>query len=190
MESLPLSLVEYRALLDQAPVMIWRANITSECDYFNDRWLQFRGRTLEQESGNQWAQGVHPDDLDRCLGTYLEAFRHRESFEMQYRLRRYDGAYRWLLDHGSPFFGDRGAFLGFIGSCIDITERVEAQHALDEARERELKDLRGLLPICMLCKKIRDADGIWRQLELYISSHSKTDFTHGLCPTCAKHPTR
>lgn len=179
-----LSASEYQVLVEQSPIMIWRANTTTECDYFNERWLQFRGRTMEQEVGNQWAEGVHPEDLEDCLKTYVTSFAKREVFEMHYRLRRKDGLYRWIFDRGVPFYGERGEFLGYIGSCIDVTDRIEAQRALDEARERELADLRGLLRICMVCKKIRNADGSWDQLESFIASHSRADFTHGMCPEC------
>jgi PAS domain S-box-containing protein len=184
MSSRPLSPAEYQILVEQAPIMIWRSNERGECDYFNDRWLHFRGRCLEQESGNQWAEGVHPDDLQHCLATYHDAFEKREVFEMEYRLQRFDGVYRWVLDRGIPFFDEAGEFQGYIGSCIDITERMEAQRILDEERDRELANLRGLLPICMVCKKIRMADGQWMQLERYIRDHSGAEFTHGLCPEC------
>ncbi|HEY7389401.1 MAG TPA: PAS domain-containing protein [Bryobacteraceae bacterium] len=179
-----ISRTEYQILVEQAPIMIWRSNTTAQCDYFNDRWLRFRGRGIEQEIGNQWTEGVHPEDLERCLTTYLTAFRNREPFEMQYRLRRSDGIYRWILDSGAPFFGADGGFQGYIGSCTDITERVEAQRVLNEARDRELANLRRLLPICMLCKRIQKADGKWVQLEEYIESSSRAEFTHGLCPAC------
>jgi PAS domain S-box-containing protein len=179
-----LSRNEYRTLVEQAPIMIWRSNTTAECDYFNDRWLQFRGRTMEQESGNQWAEGVHPEDFERCLSTYLDAFGNREPFEMEYRLKRHDGEYRWILDRGAPFFNEDNEFQGYIGSCIDVTDRVEAQRALDEARERELANLRGILPICMQCRKVLGVGGRWFQLEHYIRDHSRTDFSHGLCPEC------
>src|SRR5690349_19241579 len=181
-----LSANEYRVLVEQAPIMIWRSNTTTECDYFNDRWLLFRGRTLEQETGNQWAEGVHPDDHDNCLKTYLGCFERRESFEMYYRLKRADGAYRWIFDRGVPFYDGDGAFRGYIGSCIDVTARIEAERAANEARERELASLRGLLRICSTCKKIRNAVGDWEQLEAYIATHSDTDFTHGMCPECAR----
>jgi PAS domain S-box-containing protein len=184
-----LSPIEYRALVEQAPIMIWRSNTSAECDYFNERWLQFRGRTMEQEWGNGWAEGVHADDLPSCISTYRNAFEKREMFEMYYRLLRHDGVYRWFFDRGVPFFSDTGEFQGYIGSCIDVTDSIEAQRALDEARERELADLRGLLPICMVCKKIRDGDGSWHQLELFISDHSQADFTHGMCPDCANQMT-
>jgi PAS domain S-box-containing protein len=184
MVSTHLSRTEYEILVEQAPIMIWRSDITAECDYFNERWLQFRGRSLEQEYGNQWAEGVHPEDYERCVSTYLEAFRKREPFEMEYRLKRHDGEYRWILDRGAPYFGEDRAFLGYIGSCIDVTDRIEAQRALDEARERELANLRGILPICMGCRKIRGGGGGWVPLEHYIREHSHADFSHGLCPEC------
>ena len=166
--------------------MVWRANTSTECDYFNDRWLLFRGRTMEQEIGNQWAEGVHPEDLQNCLKTYLGFFQRREPFEMHYRLQRADGAYRWIFDRGVPFLADNGDFGGYIGSCIDVTARVEAQRAADEAKERELENLRGLLSICASCKKIRNAVGDWEQMESYIAQHSAADFSHGMCPDCVK----
>jgi hypothetical protein len=139
---------------------------------------------MEQESGNQWAEGVHPEDLQRCLSTYLEAFGKREPFEMECRLKRNDGAYRWIFDKGAPFFSENNEFQGYIGSCIDVTDRIEAQRALDDARQRELANLRGILPICMECKKIRDVAGRWSELENYIRDHTQADFSHGLCPEC------
>jgi PAS domain S-box-containing protein len=174
---------QYQILVEQAPMMIWRSDTTGACDYFNERWLNFRGRTLEQESGNQWAEGVHPGDREHCLEIYLDAFQKREAFEMTYRLERHDGDYRWIFDTGAPYFTD-DRFQGYIGSCIDVSERIEAQRALDEARDRELANLRGILPICMRCKKIRGSDGAWEQLESFIRDHSRAAFSHGLCPVC------
>ncbi|MBM2835017.1 MAG: hypothetical protein HW406_2178 [Candidatus Brocadiaceae bacterium] len=134
-----LSFEEYRILVEQAPIMIWRSNTTTACDYFNERWLAFTGRTMEQEMGNGWAAGVHPDDLDKCLKIYLDTFQKREVFEMEYRLRRHDGRYRWIFDRGVPFKGPDGKFAGYIGSCIDVTEKVEAREYLQKMhRELEL----------------------------------------------------
>src|ERR1700744_1817734 len=154
-----LSGTEYAVLVEQAPIMIWRSNTTTECDYFNDRWLLFRGRRMDQEIGNQWAEGVHPEDMQGCIRTYLDSFERREIFEMYYRLKRADGAYRWIFDRGVPFYDTDGVFRGYIGSCIDVTERIEAQRLADEVRERELARLRGLLRICSTCKKIRNVTG-------------------------------
>ncbi len=180
-----LPLDEYQILVEQSPIMIWRANTSSGCDYFNHRWLSFTGRTIEQELNNGWVEGVLKSDVNRCMETYVSSFRNQEVFEMKYRLRRHDGQYRWILDRGVPFFNG-GIFSGYIGSCIDIDEQVAADEYLSQQREKELNDLRGLLPICSYCKSIRDDQGNWRTLESYIKSHSKTDFTHGICPQCRK----
>lgn len=139
MENNLLSFEEYMVLVEQAPIMIWRSNTTTACDYFNGRWLVFTGRTMEQEMENGWAEGVHPDDLDKCLKIYLGTFQKREVFEMEYRLRRHDGRYRWIFDRGVPFKGPDGQFAGYIGSCIDVTEKVEAREYLQKMhRELEL----------------------------------------------------
>jgi PAS domain S-box-containing protein len=180
-----LSFEEYRSLVEKAPIMIWRSDLAMGCDYFNEIWLAFTGRTMEQERGNGWAEGVHPDDLARCLKIYTEHFSRKEIFEMEYRLRRFDGVYRWIFDRGAPFTDADGNFKGFIGSCIDVTERIEAQNALAKAQEVEVNRLRGLLPICSYCKKIRNDKDYWEQIESYISSHSEALFTHGVCPECA-----
>jgi PAS domain S-box-containing protein len=116
----------FRQLIDSAPVMIWIAGLDMLCHYFNKFWLDFTGRSLEQEMGNGWAEGVHPDDLKVCMETYVTAFKARRPFSMDYRLRRHDGAYRWIQDNGTPQFDVNGRFTGYIGSCIDVTERIEA----------------------------------------------------------------
>jgi len=179
-----LSLQEYEALVEQSPILIWRANTEALCDYFNDRWLSFRGRNMEQEYGNGWAEGVHPDDFDRCIKIFLTSFGNRAVFEMEYRLMRYDGVYRWIFDRGVPFCDSCGTFAGYIGSCIDVTDRVDAQEALRQNLERQIKTLKGIIPICSYCKKIRNDEESWQQLEGYISEHSDALFSHGICPTC------
>ena len=127
-----LTATEYRLLVEHSPVMIWRAGLDAKCDYFNHIWLAFTGRTLEQEAGDGWAEGVHADDLDRCVKYYLDHFERRQPFEMEYRLRRHDGVYRWIFDRGVPYTNDDGEFAGFIGSCVDVDDRRQVQ----EARER------------------------------------------------------
>jgi PAS domain S-box-containing protein len=175
---------EYAVLVEQSPILIWRARTDGLCDYFNQRWLEFTGRSMAQEFGNGWAEGVHPEDLQRCLDIYLDHFNRREIFEMEYRLRRHDGAWRWIFDRGAPMFGPDGEFAGYVGSCTDVTDRVEAQAALAENLTSRIKTLQGLLPICMLCKKIKNDKGYWEVLEEYIQQHSEADFSHGLCPDC------
>jgi PAS domain S-box-containing protein len=119
----------FRLAANSAPVMIWSSGTDRLCDYFNDRWLQFTGRKLEEELGNGWAEGVHPEDLDECLSTYVGSFDGRKPFQMQYRLRRHDGEFRWVFDTGVPRFID-DSFSGYIGSCIDVTERKRAEETL------------------------------------------------------------
>jgi two-component system CheB/CheR fusion protein len=140
--SLVLGAAEYRALVENSPVMIWRSGTDALCDYFNDTWLAFTGRTMEQEMGNGWAEGVHPDDLQPCVDLYLDRFHKRQSFEMEYRLRRHDGVYRYIFDRGTPFYGDDGAFKGFIGSCVDVDDRRRAQADRDRQHEQKMESAR------------------------------------------------
>ena len=120
----------FRLVANTAPVMIWLAGTDRMCNYFNKPWLAFTGRPLEKELGNGWIDGVHPEDLASCLKTYNEAFDKREAFEMQYRLLRHDGEYRWVTDQGVPRSNQDNSFAGYIGSCIDITERMLAEQNL------------------------------------------------------------
>ena len=129
---------EYRLLAENAPVMIWRAGADAKCDYFNETWLDFTGRSLEQERGDGWSEGVHPDDLERCVKHYLDHFHRRQAFEMEYRLRRHDGEFRWIFDRGVPYNGEAGEFGGFIGSCVDVEERRLAQQAQQVHSEEQL----------------------------------------------------
>ncbi|WP_143197854.1 ATP-binding protein [Bradyrhizobium sp. AS23.2] len=123
----------FRYLMDAAPVMVWVTGTDKLCTFFNQPWLTFTGRTMEQELGNGWAEGIHPDDL-ACLEIGFGHFDRREPFQLDYRMRRADGEYRWILDSGVPRFAMDGTFLGYIGSCIDITDRKRAEA---EARESE-----------------------------------------------------
>lgn len=118
--------------------MIWRSGLDAKCDYFNETWLAFTGRTIEQEMGDGWAEGIHPDDFDRCVSHYLDHFHRREPFEMEYRLRRHDGVYRWIFDRGVSFTDDTGVFAGFIGSCVDVDERRKAQEAQQQHDQEQL----------------------------------------------------
>ena len=126
----------FRLVANTAPVMIWMAGTDRLCTYVNQAWLEFTGRPLEAELGNGWAEGVHKEDLKGCLETYSQAFDERQSFEMEYRARRNDGEYRWILDTGVPRFNPDGSFAGYIGSCLDITDRKLAEEALASVGRR------------------------------------------------------
>ena len=129
----------FRTMANAAPVMIWMAAPDSLCTFFNQPWLDFTGRPMEEQIGNGWAAFVHPDDLSRCMHTYLNAFKARTKFEMEYRLRRADGEYRWILDIGTPLFAPPGTFAGYIGSCSDVTELKQAQERLQQLSGRLIK---------------------------------------------------
>ena len=128
----------FRHVADAAPALIWMSGLDKQCDYFNRGWLEFTGRSLEQEAGNGWAEGVHPEDGARCIQVYETAFDARQAFSMEYRLRHHSGEYRWLLDKGVPRFDEQGVFLGYIGACIDIDNLKQAEAARERAhREAE-----------------------------------------------------
>jgi PAS domain S-box-containing protein len=127
----------FHLMADTAPTLIWMSGTNKLCTFFNRGWLNFTGRSIEQELGEGWTYGVHPDDRKDCLRVYSTAFDSRNSFQMEYRLRRFDGEYRWLADYGVPRFGHNGTFCGYIGSCVDITER--------KLFEISLRDLTGRL---------------------------------------------
>lgn len=133
-----LTLQEYRTIVDNAPNLIWRAGTDTKCNFFNKTWLAFTGRTMEQELGEGWVEGVLADDVERCVQTYLEAFANRKPFEMEYRLRRHDGEWRWISDHGAPYHGEDGSFAGYIGSCMDVTDRVEGNLYKEQAQRDSL----------------------------------------------------
>ncbi len=131
----------YKKIFDDFPALIWMAGTDGLCWYFNKNWLDFRGRSLEEESGNGWTEGVHKEDFDRCLDVYLTHFNKQESFSMEYRLMRADGEYRWILDLGIPFYGLENEFQGYIGSCYDITEEKNNSIELSQSKEMALEAL-------------------------------------------------
>jgi len=127
--------VQYRNLADSGLALIWTSGTDKLCNYFNQPWLKFTGRTLDQEIGNGWTEGVHPDDFDRCIKTYINAFDNREKFDMEYRLRHVSGDYRWIKDMGTPNYDSSGAFIGYIGHGFDITELKQTVETLRDSEE-------------------------------------------------------
>lgn len=176
----------FKTMADHAPVLLWMARTDGLCDFFNQGWLDFTGRSMEQEFGNGWAEGVHAEDFQAAMQIYLEAFVARRRFSMEYRLRRHDGEYRWIFDQGAPRFEVDGTFAGFIGSCVDVTDQRNAQEALKRlndllegqvrertaiAREREVllrevhhrvkNDLQLISSmLSMQARQLRDADSV------------------------------
>lgn len=124
----------FRTLANGGTTLIWTAGLDKLCNYFNEPWLRFTGRSLEQEMGNGWAEGVHPEDFDRCLATFVTSFDERKPFSMNYRIRHADGDYRWIRDDGNPRYDSMGDFLGYIGFCYDITEQINSAAELEQHR--------------------------------------------------------
>lgn len=133
----------YKKIFDDFPALIWLSRTDGKCWYFNKKWLEFRGRTLEEEFGDGWAEGVHPEDFDRCLDTYLTHFHSRSPFSMEYRLLDHAGEYRWILDMGIPFYGLDQEFEGYIGSCYDVTSEKEMLRDLQISKEAALEGFRA-----------------------------------------------
>lgn len=144
----------FRVITDASPIMVWMSGTDKLCYYFNKGWLDFTGRTLAQDSGNGWAENVHPEDFDRCLQIYISNFDARRPFEMEYRMRHHTGQYRWILDRGVPRYAPDGAFEGYVGGCLDIhDQKVAAEKvriaddlarlmkAQDEERRRIAREL-------------------------------------------------
>jgi PAS domain S-box-containing protein len=178
----------FRTLANSGSTLIWTSKQDKLCDYFNEPWLRFTGRTLEQELGNGWAEDVHPDDFERCLDTYVTAFDHRKPFSMEYRLRQAEGSYRWIRDDGNPRYDSQGEFLGYIGFCVDVTEQKELaaelerhHHHLEElvdARTRDLAQANSALgvEIVKLKKAEEKLDAFNRDFEAFLDQ--TTDFIY------------
>ncbi len=134
----------FRVMADQTPVLLWMSDAKRRGVYFNRSWLEFTGRTAEQEAGDGWAAGVHPEDFGPWQAAYVEAFDARTPFTREYRLRRHDGEYRWILDHGAPRFDGDGDFAGYIGACLDITQRKDAEASIGAFTQRKSAFLASL----------------------------------------------
>jgi PAS domain S-box-containing protein len=134
----------FQLMADTAPLMVWMSGPDKLCTYCNKLWLDFTGRSLQDQLGDGWSKSVHPDDLQGCMDTYFRAFDARQEFRMEYRLRRFDGEYRWILDTGVPRLDSDGNFEGYIGSCIDVSDQKQIEETLRESQS-ELRVLTGRL---------------------------------------------
>jgi PAS domain S-box-containing protein len=126
----------FRMVANTAPLMVWMSDAEKRWTFLNRDWLAFTGRTLQEEQEQGWLSGVHPEDRQRCLETYCRAFDERAEFKMEYRLRRYDGEYRYIVNHGVPRFESSRVFRGYVGTCLDVTDQKLAEEALVEATDR------------------------------------------------------
>ncbi|MEO9136767.1 MAG: PAS domain S-box protein [Casimicrobiaceae bacterium] len=136
--------VRFRVMADQTPVPLWMSDASRGYVYVNRAWLAFTGRTIDEEQGDGWTVGIHPEDFGPRQAAFADAFDARKSFTLEYRLRRHDGAYRWMLDHGAPRFDGEGEFSGYIGACLDVTERKEAAATLGIFEQRKTAFLASL----------------------------------------------
>ena len=134
----------FRVIVEKSPVMIWRSDRHGRCDFFNETWLEFRGRRFDQEAGRGWIEGIHPDDSARRIETFRRAMEDFEPFEVVYRLQRFDGEPRWVTDQASPYYDGSGVFLGFLGSAIDITARIELEAKLEQQSQHKSRLMAAL----------------------------------------------
>jgi len=170
----------FRTLADMAPAYIWMADAAGSLTYLNKGWLDFRGRTLEQELNFGWAEGLHPDDYQRCLDTFDQAVKTRTPYEMEYRMRRNDGEYRWLLDRGIPLWDAERKLAGFIGLCVDVTLRKQAENAL-RASERRFRELLEGLPVAV--RIIQEWKIVFANLaDAHLHGYSKPEQEIGMNP--------
>jgi PAS domain S-box-containing protein len=158
----------FRTMTNNAPMLVWMSGTDKLVTYFNQTWLDFTGRTVEEELGTGWMAGVHDEDFDPCMEIYSSAFDAREQFEMEFRLRRFDGEYRWILVKGVPLFTHNGNFRGYLGSCVDITERKQVQAALLKAERRASEEylelLSRIVPVGQTLGTARDLTSIYRAM--------------------------
>jgi PAS domain S-box-containing protein len=133
---------QFKLVADYAPMPMWVADVNDQTTFFNQAWLQFRGRSLDEEYGKGWMEGIYPDDFDKCIKIYGDANQKQRRYKVEYRLQRFDGQYRWVQENGIPQFTSDNIFNGFFGSCVDIHEIKEIEHRKDQfiiAASHELK---------------------------------------------------
>jgi PAS domain S-box-containing protein len=176
----PLSNQDRDDLILGAPLLIWRCNAEGACDFFNEGWLQFTGRSFAEQAGDGWVASLHPDDRTPMVDRFRQALRQQAPFEVAYRLRRHDGSYRLVVDRATPRHDGFGAFHGYVGSCVDVTDRLEDLARLVRARVQG----RRHATLCTGCGKVRDADLTWQPLSTWLAERFDAELVEGLCDSC------
>lgn len=182
-EALKESEERFRNMADTTPVMIWMSDNNKKCNYVNKTWLEFTGKSLKQGLNGSWMECIYKDDVNNYINTYENAFDNKNEFKLEYRLRRHDGEYRWILDHGIPRFLTDGEFAGYIGSCIDIDDRITAEKEIKQSlheKELLLKELHhrvknNLQIVSSLLSLQSDNINDKKVLEMFNSSRSRID---------------
>lgn len=176
-EQAVLTAEDYRVLVAQIPAMIWRADTTGRRDFFNERWLAFTGHGIDRELGIGWVRGVHPEDRRRCRRVLDAAYVTKEPFDLVYRLRRYDGVHRWILDRGTPRLRPDGSFVGYVGSAADVNEHVERSTG-------DWRRVSGFLRTCLHCGRVQLSSGRWGSVGEYLLQELSVAVSDGICPNC------
>jgi PAS domain S-box-containing protein len=197
-EDLRASETRFRTLSASAPIGIFRTDVQGRCLYANTQWLRIAGLSFMEAQGDGWGRAIYPADRDGVLKEWADCTRERREFTREFRLQTPEGIVRWVRSRAGAIMA-QGEVTGYVGTTEDITERRAAEEQLRrfagdlEQSNAELKEalanvktLRGLLPICSGCKKIRDDRGYWNQIEFFIRDRSDANFSHGMCPDCSR----
>jgi PAS domain S-box-containing protein len=161
----------FRTLANGGSALIWTAGLDKACNYFNEPWLRFTGRRLEEELGDGWLEGVHPEDRARCEQIYVASFEQRHAFSMEYRLRHVDGRYHWIRDDGNPRYDSAGRFIGYIGFCVDITMQIENAAELDRYRHHLESIVEERTAALLIAKEAAEAASRAKSIFLANMSH-------------------
>ncbi|MDB6124237.1 MAG: putative sensor protein [Pedosphaera sp.] len=188
----------FRALSASSPMGVYQTDIQGRCLYTNAQWLRITDQSFEESLGDGWMQALHPEDHEKVVSEWNDCIQQKRQFISEFRLQTSKGVVRWVRSRAATIIA-HGEIVGYVGTTEDITERKQAEEQMKrfaadlEKGNGELKEalanvrtLRGLLPICSGCKKIRDDTGYWNQIEFFIRDHSDAKFSHGMCPECSR----
>lgn len=182
----------YRVLAEASPSGIWETDLKGHNTYASDRWSEITGISRENAAGDGWSQGIHPEDREAVRHGWYTTAPLERTYQSEFRFIRPSGETVWVLCLALPVLDDQDQVTGWVGTVTDITSYKDKEHSLAEANRlleekiAEIKTLRGILPICSYCNKIRDSQGNWTRLEAYIESRTEAEMSHGICADCRK----